>query len=53
MSDPRNPKRLDGPEGDNWARCRRCGRGAEKARLIRHSKACCAIDQAIDHAVPR
>jgi hypothetical protein len=42
MSDPRNPKRPGGSEGDSWAQCRRCRRGAPKARLIRHSKACVA-----------
>jgi len=50
MSDPRNSKRPNGPEGDNWAQCRRCCRGARKAHLIRHSKACVAWTQGSDGA---
>lgn len=40
MSDPRNPKRPDGPEGDSWAICRGCMRGARHVRDIRHAKKC-------------
>jgi hypothetical protein len=38
--DPRNPKRPEGCEGDNWVRCRNCGRSAVALRLIRHTKLC-------------
>jgi hypothetical protein len=38
--DPRKPKRPDGDAGSNWAHCHDCGRGAPKAKLIRHSKHC-------------
>lgn len=38
--DPRNPKRPEGEQGANWARCRECGRAAHKIKEIRHTKLC-------------
>jgi len=40
VSDPRNPKRPDGPDGDSWAICRGCMRGAPHVNAIRHAKKC-------------
>ena len=40
MSDPRSPKRPEGPEGDSWARCRSCGREGPGVRKIVHGKWC-------------
>ena len=38
--DPRNPERPITSNGDNWVICKKCGRSANKIRLVRHTEEC-------------
>lgn len=38
--DPRKPVRPELDAGANWARCRKCGRGAGRIADVRHAKSC-------------